>query len=538
MISRPWLVLPANVLVAVLAAWVARSVDDQPSPALFVGATAAVLAAVGTAAGSAASRISLSSVGVLSAAVPLLAQLPIDDRWRALAWSSSAMVPGVVTLDVALRRRRHVGVALIVVGVSVVWLVTRVLFIDSYRRVDCGVYCRPNPLLLQHRPALATGAAIAVGLSAATWGALAARGSRRRDVVVCGAVVLSSWCVVVNGDWLAVLQPRSLVVRSTLVLAMSALAIVVIDGADRDTRQALLRRRVRQLSDTLGIDDTRGLQGRLRAAAHDPGLRLLYPLHDGRLIDAEGVECEADEVLSSALRLTRRDQEVALLVTDAGPGMVAALSSHLLVAIENEGLLLRSQALLDELQRSRQRLVASADETRHQLERDLHDGAQQRLLAVAMLLTEDRGGDTTSRATALVEATSALTELRRIARGLYPVSLDRLGLVPALQTYLDESPVAMGLRLEGVEERMSPEMERVVFRIVRTYVETAGQAGALTADVSVARRDGCIVVDLEHDGSSVGDLIDIEDRVGAVGGTWRATPQPSGHRATAVLPCA
>jgi hypothetical protein len=84
---------------------------------------------------------------------------------------------------------------------------------------------------------------------------------------------------------------------------------------------------------------------------------------------------------------------------------------------------------------------------------------------------------------------------------------------------------------------MPAALERVVYRIVRTYVESAGKSGALVADVSVARQQHAVIVDLGHDGPTISDLTDIEDRVGAVGGTWRATQQLSGHRATAVLPC-
>ena len=133
---------------------------------------------------------------------------------------------------------------------------------------------------------------------------------------------------------------------------------------------------------------------------------------------------------------------------------------------------------------------------------------------------------------ARTEATNTLAELRRIARGLYPAVLDQLGLAAALQSYLDEAPLAVELRVD-VDGTLPNHVQRLAFRVVRTYCELVSRAGATIIAVNLLRHGADLVVSFEHDGGDAGDTVDIEDRVGAVGGRWTATT----GAAEAVVPC-
>jgi signal transduction histidine kinase len=285
-----------------------------------------------------------------------------------------------------------------------------------------------------------------------------------------------------------------------------------------------------------------GLGAVLARTLGDPSLTLLYPLPDGRHVDAGGHPAEADQA-QAVTPLVRGGQPVALLAHRPGllddPGLVEQIAATARLALDNERLQAQVHAQLEDLRASRARIVERGDAERRRLERDLHDGAQQRLVSLALSLRLARlGADADTEAAALEEAEAevrqALEELRGLARGLYPAALTEEGLAAALEALAEQasSPLLLG-RLP--HERFEPNVEAAAYFVV---AETLKRSRPRRATVDAAREDRRLVVKVETDGRPPSELTDLEDRVGALDGRLlvRAAPE-GGTRILAELPC-
>jgi signal transduction histidine kinase len=199
--------------------------------------------------------------------------------------------------------------------------------------------------------------------------------------------------------------------------------------------------------------------------------------------------------------------------------------------------------------------VASATGDRRQIERDLHDGAQARLVSLAVDLGRARrrledGGSTDEAAelvrTAHEEAKQALGEIRDLARGIHPAVLTDRGLDAALSSLAARSPVPVSLRSELGDDRAPEQVESAAYFVVaEALTNVARHSEATQAAVSVARDNGVLVVEIRDDGVGGAEptpgsgLAGLHDRVGALGGTLIVESPPGGPTAiTAVLPCA
>ena len=222
---------------------------------------------------------------------------------------------------------------------------------------------------------------------------------------------------------------------------------------------------------------------------------------------------------------------------------VAAFAELVSYAIENA-------ETRDELAASRARLVAAADETRRRIERDLHDGAQQRLVATALELTlldrqleRDPQAARTTLARARGQLDDALRELRDLARGIHPAVLTERGLEAALGALVQRAALPVGLRA-SVPGRLDTAIEVAAYFLVSealTNVAKHAQADAVSVDVTC--EDGTLVVTVADDGiggvdpvrgSGLGGLL---DRVNAVGGDLEVASEPGrGTRLCARLP--
>jgi signal transduction histidine kinase len=207
---------------------------------------------------------------------------------------------------------------------------------------------------------------------------------------------------------------------------------------------------------------------------------------------------------------------------------------------------------VDELQGSRARVVDSAEAERRRIERNLHDGAQQRLVALAMNLGRARARyeeDPEAARRLLDEAHNdaklALTELRDLARGLHPAVLTDRGLDAALSGLAARSPVPVTLDVdEG--SRCSPTVEAIAYFVVsEALANTAKHARATSAQVSVRRAGDVLRVVIEDDGVGGADsaagsgLAGLADRVGGVDGSLRVESPVGGPTVITVeLPCA
>jgi signal transduction histidine kinase len=330
----------------------------------------------------------------------------------------------------------------------------------------------------------------------------------------------------------------------------------VVDGRfDRDRARAVTR--VEAFSTRLrdGTAEPEGIEAVLREALGDPGLRLLVWLPDhGVHADVSGVERDVP-VPAAGATVTAVGRGAAPLgqIVHAErlrerPGLLADVVRAAALPVEVVRLRCELRRRLDEVEESRARIVRAGYEERRRLERDLHDGAQQRLVALGMALrrVQRRPGADPEVVTALDGAVDEIGEavagLRDVARGLRPGALDA-GLGPALAELARRSPLPVAV--DGPPEGLPPEIETAAYYVVSEGVANAVKhADATRVDVSARRGDGGLVVRIADDGRggaatpAGGGLAGLADRVAAHGGTMSvASPPGAGTMLEVVLPC-
>jgi signal transduction histidine kinase len=198
------------------------------------------------------------------------------------------------------------------------------------------------------------------------------------------------------------------------------------------------------------------------------------------------------------------------------------------------------QARLEELRASRARLVEAGDAERRRLERDLHDGAQSRLVALTLLLRAARTRATANPElqgmldTAMEELQTSLSELRELARGIHPAVLSDRGLQPAIQALTVRAPVPVTLEADD-DARLPSAVETAAYFVVsEALANVAKYAQATHAKVAVRRTNGRVTVEVSDDGvggadAAVGSgLRGLADRVAALDGTL-SLESPAGH---------
>jgi signal transduction histidine kinase len=317
---------------------------------------------------------------------------------------------------------------------------------------------------------------------------------------------------------------------------------------------ASLRRLAARLRSPLAPED---LRLALAEAFDDPALRVFYRLAH-RWMDADGRT--APPPVSGAGRsvteIRNRDEVVAALVHDAAlqdePAFIDAAASYTGLTLEINRLTVNAESLVRVAHESRARLAASADEERKRIERDLHDGAQQRLVTLRIrlgLVAEQLGGDATTRGALRElgsEVDAALDDVRSLARGTYPYILTEHGLGPALAVAAEEAPISATVAVQ-TQKRYPAEVENAVyFCCLEALQNVAKHAGAGAAvRVTVADRDDSLSFDVRDDGAGFDPdaapagtgLTNIRDRVAAVGGRVAIDSEPGrGARVSATIP--
>jgi signal transduction histidine kinase len=246
-----------------------------------------------------------------------------------------------------------------------------------------------------------------------------------------------------------------------------------------------------------------------------------------------------------------------VIVAKAGAGPAAWWAAFLaasLLPFAFLGGLLRSRVsqLVEELRASRARIVEAGDAERRRLERDLHDGAQARLVALALLLRSARlrAGDDDEQLAGLLdraeeELGTSLAELRELARGIHPAVLTDRGLEPALQALVARAPVPVEVEAELPEPLPGAVESAAYFVVSEALANVAKYAQATSATVAVRRRNGRVTVDVSDDGIGGADaargsgLRGLADRVAALDGTLSVeSPAGRGTRLHAELPAA
>jgi signal transduction histidine kinase len=425
----------------------------------------------------------------------------------------------------------------------------RALFRDPFLDPYCWRNCLYNSFLVHADPGLARAlddvwvrSSLAIGLLLVVLGAwrlLTASGPARRVLLptlvpgVLAGAAASAYAVALLRTPLE--DPRSGRFSSiflALSLSVAALALGLARGVleTRRTRAAVAR-----LASELGEAPAPGaLRDALAVAVGDPALEVAYWLPGAQsFVDGRGKPVEAPVAGHgrAATPILRDGRPVAIVVHDAapleGPALQREVGSAARLAVENERLQAEVLAQLEDLRASRARIVETGDAERRRLERDLHDGAQQRLLALSYDLRLARAaveadgdrGLATLLASAGDEAQAALGELRELAHGIYPAILAEAGLAPALATLADEAPLPVEFG-EVPPERYPGPVETAAYLTISEAVDDAVGRGASFVSADLRREGSRLVVTVLDDGAARSSaLVHVADRVGALGGT-------------------
>jgi signal transduction histidine kinase len=210
-------------------------------------------------------------------------------------------------------------------------------------------------------------------------------------------------------------------------------------------------------------------------------------------------------------------------------------------AAAQTGLILRNVRLLEELRESRRRIVAAQDERAKALERNIHDGAQQQLVALTVKLRlleqlAPRDGAKAAQMAAQLqsEATEALEDLRDLARGIYPPLLADRGLAAALEAQARKSPVPVSVSPDGVARYPQEVESAVYFSCLEALQNVAKYAHATRAEARLWASDGELTFEVTDDGAGFdpsatprgSGLQGMADRLDAIGGTLEVRSQP------------
>jgi signal transduction histidine kinase len=233
-----------------------------------------------------------------------------------------------------------------------------------------------------------------------------------------------------------------------------------------------------------------------------------------------------------------------------------ALSTQLYVAVAAVTTLFLGAIVAERRQAARQladarnRIVAAADAERRRIERDLHDGAQQQLVALALKLDLAAGlvVDAPEPARRIVAelgtlVDDAITDVRSLAAGIYPASLVEFGLATALRELARRAPIEVEVEVDG-SERCRPEVEAAVYFCCSEAIQNAAKHARATAPVSVSvsvRRRQDLHFEVRDEGPGFapadvpagGGLVNMRERIAAVGGKLRVRSSP-GNGATVI----
>jgi signal transduction histidine kinase len=289
-----------------------------------------------------------------------------------------------------------------------------------------------------------------------------------------------------------------------------------------------------------------GLRDVLAASVGDPELVLSYPLAaTGRLVDAHGRPVERDDGREQT-SLVRDGQVVAVLIHTPGllddEQLIDEVAAAARLALENERLQAEVRARLEELRASRARIVETGDAERKRLERDMHDGAQQRLVGLSLSLRLARSrlaanGD--PDAVALLEEADAelhgaIAELRELAHGIFPAVLADEGLAAAVEALAEDGRVPVEIRALP-EGRFAPQVETAAYTVIADVAR--GTTNGLV--VEAMRSGDTLRINVEvRDGGRLVDVVALQDRLGALDGSLAVERRRDGGVTIhAELPC-
>ena len=396
-------------------------------------------------------------------------------------------------------------------------------------------------------------ASVAVAIVVAVRWRAASR-PRRRALLpsVAGSAALLLFAALLTND--IVTGSRSQTVLWLAIVSLVSVPLAFLIGL---LRSRLARGGLADLFRDLNTMRGGGLQAALARTLGDPSLVIAYRL-PGSLgyADADGRPVLVPPVAHdrATAPVESDGREVATLVYDASldddPDLIEAVRAAAGIALDNDRLQAEAQARLAEVQASRERIVAAGDAERRRLERNLHDGAQQRLVALSlqlrMLQSRIQSDPATAEqlaSTASEQLAQSLAELRELARGIHPAVLNH-GLAAALDSLAARSPVPTAVSYEATAPLPGPVELAAYFVASEALTNVAKYAEATSASVRVSQADSTAVIEIADDGVGGADaaagsgLRGLADRVEALDGRLRVVSPPgAGTVVTAELPC-
>ena len=375
---------------------------------------------------------------------------------------------------------------------------------------------------------------------------------RQMTPVLVGAVAILlqsvSWIFLSSGTRLEPLD--DLIFLAQIAIPIAVLFVML--------RSRMARAGVADLVVELGQTPTPArLRDALANALGDPSLKVAYwaPSQD-RFVDAGGqiMELPEDGTGQAVTMLERDGVQEAAIIHDAilleDPGLIASVASAMRLAVENDRLTGEVEAQLQEVRASRTRIVEAGDRERRRIERDLHDGAQQRLISLSLELRVARSklgeaADPEVRRSldrAADEAQAALVELRDLALGIHPLILTEGGLGEAIESLADRTSVDVSVDIGS--ERYSPAVEGAAYFVIsEALANVTKYAKATTATVRVRGLSDHMTIEVSDDGIGGADprtgsgLRGLADRLAALDGTITVvSPVGGGTKISALIP--
>lgn len=435
---------------------------------------------------------------------------PANVRWLTLAAGPLAVGFAAITIGGCTR---FWGMAL---AGGIVAGPLRMLVYDPFLDPTCSG-CRHSSIVLAHHPAAARSLFMVGSLAiAAALAAMAVRRTRPWPLLaVAGVIGASIW-----------------VPGAGVAAGAIALGVISRDVIRTTTSRRRVSHLVRMFRENIDLEQT------LRKTLGDPTLDVAFWLDgEGRFAGLNGAAapvCASGQVTTE---LRMGDKLVAAIHHDPKSvevlAIVGALDGPARIALENECLSAQLASQTRELQRSRLRIIERGDLERQQLERDVHDGAQQHVLALGFDLRTEltrTSHDDPRRPMlehCLTETSRALDDLRELSHGLYPPSLEAGGLVPALRALTRRTAVDLTIRTVPAH-RMPAPVERALFALVS---DAAGRA-VHDLDVDIKTCDTHVEVRIVGSGAPSGQQV--FDRIAALDGTLTADHTTI----NAMIPCA
>jgi signal transduction histidine kinase len=318
---------------------------------------------------------------------------------------------------------------------------------------------------------------------------------------------------------------------SLLVLSLA----VVLEWIRLRRSRSRMARYALDIGATASGGDMRDL---LAAELRDPTLEVAYPLDDGRLVDAAGAPTTKGGSGRATTALVRDGSTVAVLTHRAELSddyrLVEDVVSAARLRLDNERLSAQARAQVAELAASQLRIIDAGEAERRRLERDLHDGAQQRLVTLMLTLrlaraTTRTAGDCERIDTSIGVLRDVIAAVRRLAAGIYPSVLAEAGLRGGLAALAEESPSPVRV-LAVPAGRLPATTETAAYLLVSGLARCGAVAVSITVD------EQRLLVDVDA-AALPESLTDIEDRIGALGGTLTVNRSAGRPTVQAELPC-